>query len=205
MNTIKPLIDWLNHNQGATLALLTAIYVLATLVLVIVTLRGTRIAQRSLQAAERFERERARPYVTMSLVNRPLSVIQFRIENVGATAAYDIRINMTPELFILEGGENVYPSEESEKPHPFIRRGLPYLPPKAFEMNVITLSFKRFQTRYPQQRFEGTITYSDMQKASYTDPLLIDMSVQEGLSFISDSDIGAELKKLREAIERKKA
>ena len=58
-------INWLNANQGATSALLTAIYVIATIILVIITIRGTRIAQQSLIALELFERKRARPYVSV--------------------------------------------------------------------------------------------------------------------------------------------
>ena len=199
------MIDWLNQNQGATLALLTAIYVIATIVLVIVTVRGTGIAQRSLEAVERFERERARPYVTLSLVNKPLGTIQLLIENVGATAAYQISITTQPEIMILAGGPNVHPSTESEKRHPFIAKGIPFLPPKAREMNVISLAYARFKTHYPSQRFEGSITYTDKDGHQYKDPLVIDLSVNDGLSFMTVHDVGTELHKIRELLERKKA
>jgi len=204
MNWIKAIIDWLNQNQGATLALLTAIYVIATIILVVITVRSTEISRQSLEATERFERERSRPYVTLRLMNQPLGIIQFLIENVGVTAAYNIQITLNPELMILRGGANVYPSAETEEPHPIIKKGIPYLPPNVREKNVITLSVERFKRRYPQQRFEGSITYTDVQKNQYTDPLMIDLSVNEGLSFIADRDVGTEIEKLREMLERKK-
>jgi len=199
------MLNWLNQNNGATLALLTAIYVVATIVLVIVTVQATKIAQNSLKAAERFERERSRPYVTVSLINKPLGTIQILVRNVGATGAYAVRIQTAPEILILEGGKDVFPSDESEKRHPFISVGFPLLPPKTQESSVVSLSCDRFRGRYQQRRFEGSVSYQDKEGHRYEDPLVIDLSVKEGMTFIADYDIGTELHLIRKLLEKRKA
>ena len=198
------MIDWLNQNQGACTALLTAIYVLATIILVIVTVRATGIAQRSLQAAERFERERSRPYVTVALLNMPLGTIQLRVDNVGANAAYQISITTLPEMKILVGGPDVLPPTESEHRHPFIEKGIAFMPPHTREQNVLSLSYERFRTRYPDERFVGTITYRDKDGFIYQQPLTLDLSINRGLSFMTEYDVGTELHKIREWLEKKK-
>ena len=197
------MIDWLNQNDGATLALLTGVYVIATIILTVVTTRGTSIARRSLEAAERFERARSRPYVTLNLVNEPLGTIQLVIQNVGVSAAYDVQISTSPEIMILEGGKNVFPSEESEKRHPFIEKGVSFIPPSVKHMNVIALAYSRFLSKYPTERFEGQITYFDVNRNKYVDPIVLDLSTLQGLTYITAYDAGEELHKLSEIIKKK--
>ena len=201
--------SWLNQNQGATSVLLTAVYVIATIVLVVITVRGTAIAQRSLEAAHRFEQERSRPFVSLTLLNQPLGIIQMVVENIGATAAYDIRFAVEPVIRIVEGQSqsddhvHVDPPEAYERDHPFITKGLAFLPPKAREQNLIAMSLRRFEEVYPQQRFTGTVFYADARGQRYEDPILIDLSTQTGLGFISEPDVAEELQKIRELLEKR--
>jgi len=199
------MINWLNQNAGATLAVLTAVYVLATIVLTVVAIRGASISRQTLEATERLERERSRPYVTVNLVNQPRGVIQMVVENFGKTAAYDVKIQTTPEILILHGGEGVHPPAESEDPHPFIRHGIPFLPPRMLQKNVIALSFKRFKAKYESKRFEGSVSCQDKDGHRYTDPLVIDLSIQEGLHFLTEYEVGKELHGILEVLRKQKS
>lgn len=196
------MIDWLNPNEGAALAILNAVLSMATIILAWVTVRATGIAQRSLQAAESFERERSRPYVTVSLLNVPLGTIQLRVENVGANAAYQISINTIPEILILEGWRGALPPTESERRHPFIERGIAFLPPHAREQNVISLFYERFKAHYPDRRFVGSVTYRDKGGFIYQDPIVLDLSINDGLNFRAEYEVGDELHKIRELLEK---
>jgi uncharacterized membrane protein len=55
------LINWLNQNQGFVMALLTLIYVLATMVIAWLTLRVTNLSQKNLDMAVQLEKSRTRP------------------------------------------------------------------------------------------------------------------------------------------------
>ncbi len=62
------MIQYLNANQGFVMAILTAVYVLATLVLVIVAHRQFALTQRSLDFASAAEKTKSRPYVLFDIV-----------------------------------------------------------------------------------------------------------------------------------------
>ena len=61
MNDVLSIIDWFNVNQGFSMVLLTAVYVLATILLVRQSRRANRIAQQNLESLWKLERERSRP------------------------------------------------------------------------------------------------------------------------------------------------
>ena len=61
MNYVLSIIDWFNVNQGFSMVLLTAVYVLATILLVRQSRRANRIAQQNLESLWKLERERSRP------------------------------------------------------------------------------------------------------------------------------------------------
>jgi len=196
-------ITWLNDNDGAVLALLTFVYVVATVILVAITRAGTRVAQKSLEASERFERERSRPYVVVNLLNRPLGTVQIRVENVGATAAYEIEIHTDPVIRILKGGQNVVPPTESSEPHPFVERGIAFMPPKHIEENIIALQYDRYRSEYEDSQFKGTVKYKDKGGQVYEDPLVIDLAGKEGTLFMTEYSVGKELHEIRELLRRK--
>jgi hypothetical protein len=196
-------IDWLNDNDGAVLALLTFVYVVTTVILVAITRAGTRVAQKSLEASERFERERSRPYVIANLINRPLGTVQIRVENVGATAAYDIEIHTDPVIRILQGGQGVVPPQETSQPHPFIERGIAFMPPKHVEENVIALKYERYRSEYGDSQFTGTVKYKDKGGQVFEDPLIIDLAGKEGTLFMPEYSVGKELHEIRELLRKK--
>jgi hypothetical protein len=83
-------IDWLNDNQGAVMAALTAVYVVATIVIV-------RSSHSSLEEQRKLRAEQFRPFVIADLENDgERHVIFFRVENLGTMTARDVQFTVTP-------------------------------------------------------------------------------------------------------------
>ena len=60
-------VNWLNHNQGFVMAMLTFVYVIATIVVAGLSVKGTRLAQKNIETMVDVERNRLRPYVLFNL------------------------------------------------------------------------------------------------------------------------------------------
>lgn len=78
------MIGWLNSNQGFVMSILTAVYVIATIVIVIYN-------RKSIKEMQRTREEESRPYVFAYLHKDPRDMCFYlRVKNFGKTGA---RIN----------------------------------------------------------------------------------------------------------------
>jgi hypothetical protein len=89
-------MDYLNHNSGAVQVVLTAIYVIATIYMLISMLRGNRLVRENVRLITKMETERLRPLVYFDLVAD--GAVEAIVKNIGATAAYDIKIDLSPKI-----------------------------------------------------------------------------------------------------------
>ena len=97
------MIEWANENSGFIMAVLTLVYVFATLVIVLVTMRANRIALASQQLQVRLEAQRTRPFVvvTFELVwdKQDQAHTYVLVKNTGLTLAEDVTVKIDPEPF----------------------------------------------------------------------------------------------------------
>jgi hypothetical protein len=93
------MIEWLNQNQGFVMSLLTAVYVIATVVIVIYNRKSIKEMQRSRE-------EESRPYVFAHL-NKDSRDLDFylRIKNYGKTGAIIEQIKINPSLKFIHNTE----------------------------------------------------------------------------------------------------
>src|SRR5688572_23772795 len=93
------LVNWLNQNQGFVMALLTFVYVIATIVIARLAIKTTRLAQRNLDMALQLERDRVRPYVVFNISSSTAKRYTYAsIKNRGLSAAYSVNISIKPAL-----------------------------------------------------------------------------------------------------------
>jgi|LSQX01.1.fsa_nt_gb hypothetical protein len=86
------MIGWLNDNQGAVMAILTLVYVVATIILVCL--------QRRTLTEIRIDRElREKPDVQLTVRITPAGLIMFALKNYGGSPAKDISVDFS-ESFV---------------------------------------------------------------------------------------------------------
>lgn len=86
------MIEWLNQNQGFVMSVLTAVYVLATIVIVVYNRKSIKEMQESRKAE-------SRPYVFAYLHKDPRDLCFYlRIKNYGKTGALIENIEISPKL-----------------------------------------------------------------------------------------------------------
>ena len=185
-------INWTNSNQGFIMALLTLVYVGATLWLV-------GLARRQLRQATDLERSRTRPFVIFDLVVEHHCVFA-TVQNIGQTPARDVRIVVTPNVQCLLGGEGSHPAQERALDIAFVARGVAMLAPQRF-IRALMGFWPRVKSAHPELRFEGTISYRGSDGTSYSEPFVADLSAHDGLLYRGSKDIEDVAKQL-EAIAR---
>jgi len=177
---MKVLIDWCNANQGFVMAILTFVYVVATICLVLLV-RG------QLNHAVELEQGRTRPFVIFDLVTEHHFVFA-TLTNTGQTPARDVRLSISPQIKAIIGGQNAAPSEERLKEIAFLERGVAMMPPGR-TIKALVGHWSHFRNRYSDLRFEGSISYNDQVLISYSEPVVVDLAAEEGLLFLARKDI----------------
>lgn len=85
------------------MAALTLVYVVATIVIVYLNLKGTRLGQKHLDTVVGLEQNRLRPYVLFNISSSPEKKITFAsVKNIGLTAAHSLRIEIEPKLVCFD-------------------------------------------------------------------------------------------------------
>jgi len=169
------------------MALLTAIYVLATIVLVIVAKRANSIAEQNVRDLTKLEQERLRPLVEVRVAS-DVPFLVLRITNHGQTPAYGIRVQTDPHIKAVMGGEGVYPSAKTEKSIGIIEHGMGSLGAGSSE-SVILGIFSRVEEVYPEMRFTGSVTFRSFTGVEYSSPIDLDLRYMKGALHVNHKTI----------------
>lgn len=110
------MIEWLNMNSGFIMALLTLVYVVATIVL-------ARLQQKTLEEVKKDREEREKPNVHLQVRVQPSGLIMFGLINYGASPAESISVNFSDEFLLA------LPAKAKERLEPLKNAEL-YLAPK---------------------------------------------------------------------------
>lgn len=185
-------INWLNQNQGFVMAILTLVYVAATIVIAWLTLRMMQLGQQNLAQALALEKNRIRPYVLFNFV----SDIEKRntlatVKNAGLTPAYNVKVSIAPKL--------MHKGNPEERESALTAHKINLLP--AGEVITDNLGFSpHFYQQYPQPIFSGTIEYEDSESNSYKESFSFDLTYLMKRIYIRDGSVMDELKKLNETL-----
>jgi hypothetical protein len=176
------LVDSLNRNQGAVMAVLTFVYVVATIVIVFFTRKLVKIALV-------LEKNRLRPYVLFNISSSTTSKTTFAsIRNLGLTAAYNVKVAIQPEL------EHMHDTVS-----PLTGRDILFLPPGEEITDVIDSS-PAFHQKYPNPLFEGSVKYQNYDGDKFEESFRIDLTFLKKRVYIRESSIVDELKQINETL-----
>lgn len=188
---IKEIVDLCNVNGGFVSALLTFVYVVATIGILLSGRRANKIAQTNMKVLMELEQERSRPFVDVEMFpDSPM--ISLRVTNRGATPAYDIAISIAPPLKLLlsrpPGGNDQVG---------ILRHPIGSLAPAA---NITSLigSFHDVKEANPQLLYKGTVVFRNSSGRSYESPICLDLRYMENNCHIDRKTIHDVAKQLEE-------
>jgi hypothetical protein len=186
-------IQWCNSNSGFLNAVLTATYVLATLVIVAVSVHGNRLQRQALEQTLVLENERLRPNVIFDLEFRDGNVFAV-LRNIGLTAAVDVKIHLTPDLKRTIRGQ--------ESKCVLTDKVITFLAPSR-EITDFLASGAEFFQKYPTPVFKVEVSYNGGIDKSFNEPTQIDLSAFIGrLSIRTQTihDLTEEVRSIRQEI-----
>jgi hypothetical protein len=184
-------IDWLDSHQGSVVALLTLVYVSATIALALIAVRSNRMSQRQLELVVELERRRSRPYLTFDLEPRK-GLMYVTLRNSGLTGAYDVTIDVTPRVEQHLGGR--------VRECALTKHTLSAVPPGRL-IELLLDSSPSFFDHHKDRQFGGRVVYKDEAGLQYQEPIRIDLSFWEDFTYTPDPDIAKEVKKLTEVVQ----
>lgn len=191
---MQQVMEWCNANQGFAIILLTAVYVIATIVMVRYMERGNRLASKSLAQVAELERRRTRPYLVFDLESHK-KFIHAVLRNIGQTPAYNVSIQVTPAL---EHGDKA-----ARRPLSLVTGTIRMVAPGREFSDLVDFGPKFF-ARYEDPRFQGSVIYQDAEGNTYEDHFDIDMSFAAKLLYFEPPpDVGSELKKIHELLRQR--
>lgn len=157
-------IDWIVV-QGVATAL-TALIVLVSLA----------FAWWQLQHARELRNDQARPHVVVD-IERGAShgIVDLTVRNLGATAAYNVRISSKPSI-VTTKDDIGYALSESE----LMTNGVPTLAPGREIRALFDSMPERVEADMPM-RYELCVTYRDRLKVQYAETAIINLKVLLGL------------------------
>ena len=148
------------------------------------------------RAAGQARLDQARPYVILSAVENRVDrfIIDLELANVGNGPAYDVTINVTPPFVTStdESGHEIRRARIFNEP-------VPMLAPHASVRMFFDSAFARFEKKDLPSRFEARISYRDATGHAWANELnIVDVAIQEGLTYSSEYGIHHAAAALRE-------
>ena len=198
---MQDIIQWCNDNQGFLMALLTGVYVLATIVIALLGAHANFISQKNIATLTELEQERSRPFVDVRLEN-DIPFLVLTVSNHGQTPAYDVRITTTPRLRMLLGGKSMVPNVKVEKPIGIIEYGIGSLGAGA-SVSTLIGSFARVREAYPDMHFTGSVSYRASTAKTYETSIDLDVRYMETSISVNKKtihDVATQLEKIENEI-----
>jgi hypothetical protein len=142
-------VDWLNTNEGFVLSLLTLAYVVATFMLVFITLRA-------LGEDRRRQRQAIAPLVVADLeFDGERHTAHFVLRNAGLTTALDVALTVSPPLV-----NPVHPQLNLDASNALIRKGVPAMAPGK-ELRLLVGTFGNWGKDLSDKRHTVAVTWTD--------------------------------------------
>jgi hypothetical protein len=175
-------IETLNNNSGAINVMLTAVYVLATLVMAFFMFRANKLTRKNIDLLTILETERMRPQLYFDLVTDG-QMLFAKLKNHGTTAAFDIEITLEPKVLKRPNGNEELKLASSK---------IAYLPPQK-ELEEFIDTFSQFMVYRPDLKFNGRLNYRGATKDKYyNEEVNIDLPIHK-VPFISKKVMTDEL------------
>ncbi|MEX1013835.1 MAG: hypothetical protein WDZ80_01580 [Candidatus Paceibacterota bacterium] len=186
------IIEWINYNNGFFLVILTAVYVIATIVTVRKISKSNKIAQENIKVFTEIENDKSRPVLSFSVELVKKMIVVAKVKNIGPTTASKIKIDTDPELKEFDSGKRIR----------FLSEVIPSLPPNA-ELSTVLGTYPEYKEKFGDKVITGFIEYSRIGRKSYREEFNFDLTINEGLSWVTEytvHDCVKEIEKIRKEI-----
>ncbi|WP_142303555.1 hypothetical protein [Evansella halocellulosilytica] len=178
-NIINPysifhVISWLNQNQGAVLATLTFIYVVATILIF-------RANYSSVREMKKAREEENRPYIivfTESIGNGGINLI---VKNIGKTLATNIEILSTPEI--------MHPKERPLNKSNLFQSIIPNMAPNFQYTGFLGMGWNLKDSSNNFPVYNVVVTYRGSHTKEYRDEYILDLNTSSKLLYMVERDI----------------
>lgn len=167
------MIDWLNQNQGAAIVIVTSLYVLATIVIVLVSSRTVRqlkkanaLTRAALDQTWAMERERSRPFVIFDFVIRGRFLYAL-LKNYGQRPALRVTVDINPPLLCDSG---LAPASDVS----FVADKVPLLAPGREIRDLVTTD-PDFMEGHDFNTFHVKLSYLDSEDRRYEERIEVPM------------------------------
>ncbi|MES9666456.1 hypothetical protein [Bacillus nitratireducens] len=171
------LLKWINANQGAVMAILTLIYVGATIFIL-------RANSASVKEMKKTREEENRPYVVAYLDSKTNGVVNFVLKNIGKTMALDTKVEVSPRI---ESPEKMPLSDSN-----LLNKPIPNIPPQYNYKAFLGMSWDikdKEKDVYPV--YKATVTYkgANDEKTIYVEEYIMDLNFESGLLYTREYEV----------------
>ena len=167
------MIEWANQKNGFIMAVLTLVYVVATLVLVGITTRANRIALNGQKLQEQLELQRSRPYVVVDFElvwdKSDMALTYLSVKNLGQTMAQDVAIKVEPIPF----HEPLVNGVKTRKVPFMLTNGIPTIAPGQEFSDGLGFSSEIYRA-FDKAIFNGRVTYKNSLGHLFEEKFVVD-------------------------------
>ncbi|MEV6717272.1 hypothetical protein AB0M48_35175 [Lentzea sp. NPDC051208] len=138
-----------------------------------------------IREARKLRLEQAQPFVMVDFERHPSVpfIIVLVVENLGATAAFDVRLRFTPELQVSSAQRAAKLLDSS-----LLRNGIPTMPPRKRIDTVFDSMREQLDEGLPQS-YQAVVEYRDSAYRTYRETYILDLAWAAGLTYIDRKDI----------------
>jgi len=184
-------LKWINENNGLMMAILTLVYVIATVVIMLLTYQSIAIGKRHLEHLDNLEKQRARPYVFFDIQCRERCIWGV-LKNIGVTPAIDVSVEVNPP-FVVEWGVG------GARECALCGSKVGFLAPGRELADLVGVSHD-FYTQHERPVFDVAVTYKDVNGSSYNEKRVVDLSFGEQMAS-PQNEVAEELRKIAKQLE----
>ena len=188
-------IEWLNDNAGFVMAVLTGVYVVATIWILVESHRTNRLQITAIEQTAAFEHARNRPYIVFAIHSELRTHSEHHSEiyfyasakNLGVTSAHNISIKTVPELSTRQGwGQN---NTKIYRTPAMLQKPTSVLSPGSEIREVVGPTRFVFEDNSDDKLlFEVVVAYSDVIGENYQEKFTIDLASQKERTEQEDID-----------------
>ncbi len=175
-----------------------ALATIATAVGVVLAGVAAYIAARQYRSGEEARRDQTRPYVVVSVQPSPAdeTFMDLVIENVGASPAHDVRVEITPLLELTR-------QEELEEKYRVVNarvlnEPIPMLPPGHAMRMFLDAAHERVEQPDLQDRYDARVRYDDGRGNAWDEICKLDLGIRTGMTYLTIYGMHHAAKALRE-------
>lgn len=163
------MIEWLNSNQGVIDLAMTALFILASVIVLRANFRANEVAEATLAQMREERRQERRPFVyfDVEITNR-YQYVSFKLENKGKGAAKNIRVMLDGDLEL---------SKDRRLSQMAVVRPLGFLAPNGGRFVDFADMAHVFFNRNAEATLSGRVDYEGTDGHRYTSPIDINFQL----------------------------